>query len=276
MGRSTLVWGHGELTTDFGGSVLARGRRSRPTTRSWSWEAPHRLRAGPLQPNGSLDPSFAGGKLTTDFGGGPTASSPARRQDRGRGERRRNFALARYNADGSLDTTFAGDGKRTTDFGGRASPPSRSRPTADRGRRGSDGASSRWRATTPTARPTPRSRAMARRRHDSAVRPGPRCDPARRQDRRRGRRHVVHGPPSHDDLALARYNADGALDPSFGPAAGDHRLQLATPTTSGPWPSRPTARSSSRVAPRDWLPQAAATSRSPATTPNGSPDTSSD
>ena len=77
-------------------------------------------------PNGSLDPTFSGdGKQTTDFGPFDLASGVAIQAngkivvvgDGGSGGAN-DFALARYNANGSLDTTFSGDGKQTTDFGG--------------------------------------------------------------------------------------------------------------------------------------------------------------
>ena len=75
--------------------------------------------------NGSLDTSFSGdGKQTTGFAGVDTAAAVAVRGD-GKiavvGEGGGNFgdfALARYNPNGSPDTSFSGDGKQTTDFGG--------------------------------------------------------------------------------------------------------------------------------------------------------------
>jgi uncharacterized delta-60 repeat protein len=72
-------------------------------------------------PNGSLDTSFSGdGRQTTDFGADDEARGVAIQADakivavgRGRGD----FATARYNPNGSLDPTFSGDGKQATDFG---------------------------------------------------------------------------------------------------------------------------------------------------------------
>jgi uncharacterized delta-60 repeat protein len=77
-------------------------------------------------PNGSLDASFSGdGKERTDFGGGDAANGVAIQANgkivavgRDGSSAGRDFALARYNPNGSLDTTFSGDGKQTTDFGG--------------------------------------------------------------------------------------------------------------------------------------------------------------
>jgi uncharacterized delta-60 repeat protein len=77
-------------------------------------------------PDGSLDPSFSGdGKQTTNFGNVDQANGVAVQGDgkivavgtAGLG----GFALARYNADGSLDTSFSGDGKQTTAFGSQNS-----------------------------------------------------------------------------------------------------------------------------------------------------------
>jgi uncharacterized delta-60 repeat protein len=72
-------------------------------------------------PNGSLDPTFSGGKVLTDFGGTDSASGVAIQADGrivaagstfdGSGE---TFALARYNPDGTLDGGFGGDGTVVT------------------------------------------------------------------------------------------------------------------------------------------------------------------
>ncbi|MER7466539.1 calcium-binding protein [Streptomyces sp. NPDC097981] len=76
--------------------------------------------------NGSLDTTFGtGGKVTTDFGGTDAAFGVVV-QPNGKivtagysdaGGTASDFALARYNTDGSLDTTFGTGGKVTTDFG---------------------------------------------------------------------------------------------------------------------------------------------------------------
>jgi uncharacterized delta-60 repeat protein len=79
--------------------------------------------------DGSLDPSFgSGGKVTTDFSGGFDAAGPLVIQPGGlllvagvatSGSGNSDFALARYHAvDGSLDATFGTGGKQTTDFSG--------------------------------------------------------------------------------------------------------------------------------------------------------------
>jgi uncharacterized delta-60 repeat protein len=75
------------------------------------------------RPDGSLDPSFSGdGKQTTDFGAAQQAAYGVAIQADGRivaaGESSNDgFALARYNAVGSLDPSFAGDGTQTTSLG---------------------------------------------------------------------------------------------------------------------------------------------------------------
>src|SRR5919106_1268573 len=78
-------------------------------------------------PPGDLDPTFDGdGKVTTDFPGFSDQAHGMAIQADGKivaagfsgPSANRNFALARYNTDGSLDTTFDGDGKVTTDFAG--------------------------------------------------------------------------------------------------------------------------------------------------------------
>jgi uncharacterized delta-60 repeat protein len=77
--------------------------------------------------DGSLDTSFSGdGKQVTDFAGGPDVANGVALQGNGKivvvGSAQnddRDFALARYDTDGSLDTSFSGDGKQVTDIAGR-------------------------------------------------------------------------------------------------------------------------------------------------------------
>ncbi|MGI9113087.1 MAG: delta-60 repeat domain-containing protein [Gaiellaceae bacterium] len=74
--------------------------------------------------DGSLDASFgSGGRVTTDFGSRIDAAAAVAVQPDGRivavGISADDFALARYNPDGSLDASFGSGGKVTTDFGGR-------------------------------------------------------------------------------------------------------------------------------------------------------------
>ena len=127
--------GDGKQTTDFGhgadaaggmalaphGKIVAVGQTG---TGGYNWALAR------YNPNGALDPTFSGdGKQTTDFGGEPgidVATAVAMQTDGkivavGRGGPEGDFALARYKSNGSLDPTFSGDGKQTTGFGGYAS-----------------------------------------------------------------------------------------------------------------------------------------------------------
>ena len=116
--------GDGKLTTDFGvggasgvalqgdGKIVVAG------------DSGGDFALARYNPDGSLDPSFAGdGMLTTDFGRDFEGASDLALQSDGKivvvggGGPGRDFALARYNADGSLDPTFADDGMQTIDFG---------------------------------------------------------------------------------------------------------------------------------------------------------------
>ncbi len=122
--------------------------------------------------DGDLDPTFGtGGKLITDFGGRSDGAAAMAIQADGKivvvgdsfAGATSDFALARYNSNGTLDTTFgtAATGKVTTDFGGVDQP-----------------------------------RAVA-------IQPDGKI--------------VVGGAAGAPNLfALARYNPDGSLDPSFG------------------------------------------------------------
>ena len=80
-------------------------------------------------PNGSLDPSFGnGGKVTTDFFGSEDRAASVAIQSDGKiviagntytsFSTNNDFLLARYTVDGSLDQTFGLGGKTTTDFFG--------------------------------------------------------------------------------------------------------------------------------------------------------------
>jgi uncharacterized delta-60 repeat protein len=74
--------------------------------------------------DGSLDKTFNGGKVTSDFAGSDDHGLALTLQTDGKivvaGSTligtSTDFALARYNPDGSLDTSFDGDGKRTHGF----------------------------------------------------------------------------------------------------------------------------------------------------------------
>jgi uncharacterized delta-60 repeat protein len=71
--------------------------------------------------DGSLDPAFGGGRVRTDFEGSGDSAEDVVEQPDGKlvvaGLSDRQFAFARYNNDASLDTTFSADGKVTLSFG---------------------------------------------------------------------------------------------------------------------------------------------------------------
>ena len=82
-----------------------------------------------LNPNGSLDSAFGvGGRVTTDFFGSSDRAFAMALQPDGKivlagntmmgGATEADFALARYNNDGSLDLSFGSGGRVTTDFFG--------------------------------------------------------------------------------------------------------------------------------------------------------------
>ena len=182
-------------------------------------------------PVGSLDATFSGdGKQTTGFGGGDDNANGVALQDDGKivvvgiapgtAGGFNDFALARYNPDGSLDTTFSGDGKQRTGFGfhtaaaangvaiqgdgkivvvgnaGNSFALARYNPdgsldtsfSGDGKQTTSFGGGGESRATR---RPRWRSRATARSWWSAASGEFP------------------------SDFALARYNPDGSLDPTF-------------------------------------------------------------
>jgi uncharacterized delta-60 repeat protein len=152
-------------------------------------------------PNG-LDSAFGGdGKVTTDFAGNADHAKAVVLQPDGKivavGDAwseepavpfiGKDFALARYKRDGSLDATFGGDGKVTTDvLGGCAADPFEfcGFDTAEAAALQADG------KIVVAGRTQIRG-----------------YDPSKA--------------PINTDVALARYNADGTLDTTFG---GDGRV----------------------------------------------------
>ncbi len=182
-------------------------------------------------PNGSLDPSFSGdGKKTTEFGGSDRATGVALQAD-GKivavgfdDEFGGDFALARYNPNGSPDSTFSGDGSRRPTSGQPSKPtrwPSsrtaRSWWLAQRVQGWSAAATSPSPDTTPTARLTRASRATAGRRPTS----GPSSKRAQWRCRRTaGLWRSGDASAGSGNFALARYRANGTLDPNF---SGDGR-----------------------------------------------------
>jgi uncharacterized delta-60 repeat protein len=106
----------GGLASQSGGKIVAAGRSGGD------------FAFATYNSDGSLDTSFsADGKVTTDFGGSdgasavavtPTFMTEGKIVAVGGGGSGSDFAVARYHPDGSLDTSFSADGKLTNDFGG--------------------------------------------------------------------------------------------------------------------------------------------------------------
>ena len=131
-------------------------------------------------PDGAFDRSFGnGGSVVTDFGSYDHASALAIQLDGklvAAGSARGDFAVARYTTDGTLDSTFGTRGKVVTNFG-----------TVD-------GSESNEQAYALAIQP------------DGKIVVVGASDFRSRNDGR----HTLR------DFAIARYTADGRLDPSFG------------------------------------------------------------
>src|SRR5437667_2173 len=123
----------GKVTTDFAGDddeAFAEGLQADGKIVAVGVAKTSRSRDFALaryNPNGSLDATFGtGGKVTTDFAGNDDAAFGAVLQSDGKivaaggakTSRSEDFALARYNPNGTLDGTFGTGGKVTTDFNG--------------------------------------------------------------------------------------------------------------------------------------------------------------
>jgi uncharacterized delta-60 repeat protein len=114
----------GKVTTDFGGSEIGWAvavQRDRRVVVAGAREGPFQdFVLARYTANGRPDPSFDGdGKLATDFGGDDDAFDVEIQGDgkilaAGRGSE--DFALARYRTDGSPDPTFGEGGKVLTTF----------------------------------------------------------------------------------------------------------------------------------------------------------------
>ena len=134
-----------------------------------------------------------------------------------------DFALARYNTDGSLDTSFGTNGKVVTDFGtggdealavvidadGKIVVAGYTAPTT---------ASTilPWPVTTRTAAWTPASAPDGKVVTDFGTDDDQAYAVAIQADGKIVLAGRAHSEDSHYDFALARYNADGSLDTSFG------------------------------------------------------------
>jgi len=118
----------GKVTTDFGSSydhangvAIDADRRIVVVGASFQ-STSYDFALARYNSDGSLDTSFGtGGKVTTDFNSSYNYAHGVA-IDGGKivlvGRTGDDFAVARYNSNGSLDVTFGGDGKVTTDFGG--------------------------------------------------------------------------------------------------------------------------------------------------------------
>jgi uncharacterized delta-60 repeat protein len=121
--------GDGRVTTDFGGQERVHGlaiqSNGRVVAAGWTGVGDD-FAVARYRRDGGLDTSFGGdGTVTTDFGGSEGARDVVIQPD-GRivvagssvtDAFAGNFVLARYNPDGSLDASFGSDGRVTTDFG---------------------------------------------------------------------------------------------------------------------------------------------------------------
>ena len=126
----------GWVTTDFGGFdqanalvVQADGKlvAAGSTVSFTGGGANSDFAVARYNPDGSLDAGFgAGGKVTTDFAGGPDQANALVVQPGGRLvaagfatlSSSTDFALARYKRNGVLDRSFGSGGRVTTDFAG--------------------------------------------------------------------------------------------------------------------------------------------------------------
>jgi uncharacterized delta-60 repeat protein len=179
--------------------------------------------------DGTLDTTFSGGKVTTDFGNCYDSGRSVTVQIDGKiivagssnnwSTNNSDFALARYNVDGSLDTLFGTDGKVIMDFGGY-----------DLGRSvimQEDGkiivAGSGYNAAS-----NPNDFALVRYNSDGSLDPlfgiggkvltdiGSHTDDYGYSLTVQSDGKIIVGGISNGDCALARYNVDGNLDTSFG------------------------------------------------------------
>jgi uncharacterized delta-60 repeat protein len=166
--------------------------------------------------DGSLDATFgAGGKVATDFGGGEQGNAVVIQTDGkivAAGASDGNFALARYNANGTLDTAFGSGGMVITDFGAGEFAFELALQADGKiiaaGMSGSDFALARYNpngsldATFGTGGEVTTDCGSS---SDSAFGVVVQAD---------GK--IIAGGVGSGDVALARYNANGSLDPTFG------------------------------------------------------------
>ena len=126
--------GDGKVTTDFGKSEFAHGMAIQRDGKivvvgtDTEPDPPRYIRDFVLARylgNGSLDPTFGGGPVRTDFAGASDSAEGVVEQPDGKlvvaGSSSSvpglQFAVVRYNGDSSLDSTFDGDGKAVVSTG---------------------------------------------------------------------------------------------------------------------------------------------------------------
>jgi uncharacterized delta-60 repeat protein len=123
----TTFGGDGKVTTDFtkgradGANDLAIQANGRIVVAGRASGGGARFALARYKRKGALDTTFSGnGKVTTKFTKGNASAEGVAIQADGKivaaGGNDGRFALARYNADGTLDTTLSGNGKVTTNF----------------------------------------------------------------------------------------------------------------------------------------------------------------
>jgi uncharacterized delta-60 repeat protein len=189
------------------------------------------------RPDGSLDPTFgAAGKVSTDFGKDFEVAFDMLRQPDGKivaagisgsigDPASLDFAVARYNPDGSLDASFGTGGKVTTDFAGNDDEPNAVTLQPD-------GKIVLAGFTGVPADPGSYDIALARYNVDGSLDASFGAHGKVVTDFAGGKdgafdilvqshgRLLVAGSatrsPTGADFALARYNPNGSLDPSFG------------------------------------------------------------
>jgi uncharacterized delta-60 repeat protein len=174
-------------------------------------------------PNGSLDPTFGqGGTATTDFAGGADEGRAVVNRPDNRivvaGFGPADIELAAYNQDGSLDTTFGQGGKVTTDIANTQDEANGAALQADgklvvAGRAGNDFALVRYNANGTLDTTFGRGGKVTTDFAGGA-------DSAAAVTIQPDGRIIVAGRAANagtgNDFALARYNPNGTLDPSFG------------------------------------------------------------
>jgi uncharacterized delta-60 repeat protein len=226
--------GDGRQTTDFGGNDAASGVAIQPDGKTVAVGVASSGSAGDFalaryNSDGSLDATFSGdGRQTTDFAGSDQAKGLVLQGD-GKivavgfagefGTGGGDFALARYNVNGALDTSFSGDGKQTTDFGASFGEGANAVALqgdgkivavgdgGGGGRFGDDFALARY---NPNGSPDPSFSGDGRQTTDFLG-----SDRAAGVALQGDGKIVVVGRADFGHFALARYNPNGSLDPSF-------------------------------------------------------------